>query len=172
MAGRIDLKSVGNRIRQFKYPALILLLGLALILWPSRQKQDAPAEMQPRAEEPSLETQMEEVLSCIDGAGAVRVLLTKASGDETVYQSDETVSKSNDSENTTRTTVMARGSGGGDVPVVRRTNYGEYRGALIVCSGADSAQVRLSIVNAVAGLTGLRADRITVIKMKQWEDAA
>ena len=55
---------------------------------------------------------------------------------------------------------------GSDVPVVRQTVYGQYRGALIVCGGADSPSVRLQLVNAVAGLTGLPSDKITVIKMK------
>lgn len=41
-----------------------------------------------------------------------------------------------------------------------------YQGALIVCSGAGSASVRLAVVDAVADLTGLGADQISVIKMK------
>ena len=110
---------------------------------------------------------MEQILSCIDGAGEVRVLLTERTGDETVYQSDESLSVTEGGENRTGTTVIARSSGGGDEPVVRQTIFGEYRGALIVCTGADSPRVRLSIVNAVADLTGLSTDRITVIKMKQ-----
>ena len=63
--------------------------------------------------------------------------------------------------------MLARESGGADVPVERKTVYAQYRGALIVCAGADSPQVRLDLVNAVAGLTGLSTDRITVVKMKQ-----
>ena len=98
--------------------------------------------------------------------------MTMRTGDETVYQCDESLSENGDSRTSARTTVLSRGSGGGDLPVERKTVYGEYRGALILCTGADSAQVRLDLVNAVAGLTGLSTDRITVIKMKQWEDAA
>ena len=163
-SGIIDPKAIMQKLEKFKYPALILLLGLALILWPSKQKQadlpERPVHAEP-AEEP-IEMRMEKILSCIEGAGEVRVLLTKRSGDETVYQTDETHTKSPDSESRTVTTVMA----GSDVPVVRRTVYGQYQGALIVCRGADSPAVRLQLVNAVAGLTGLSTDRITVIKMK------
>ena len=106
---------------------------------------------------------MEEVLSCVDGAGQVRVLLTKHSGVETVYQTDETSTRGEQTESRSLTTVIA---GEADMPVVRQTVYGRYRGALIVCQGADSPSVRLKLVNAVAGLTGLSTDRITVIKMK------
>ena len=167
MAGRLDLKSIGNKLRQFKYPALILLLGLVLILWPGRQKQAEPEHtVQPEPEQ-SMEAELVGILSCIDGAGPVRVFLTKRTGDETVYQTDETQNKNADAESIASSTVLAHGSGGGDVPVERKTVYAEYRGALIVCAGADSPKVRLDLVNAVAGLTGLSTDRITVVKMKQ-----
>ena len=167
MEGRVIVnpKAIAQKLEKFKYPALILLLGLTLILWPSKQKQpEAQAPVPEQVESaPSVEEKMEEILSCIDGAGKVRVLLTLRTGDETVYQTDTTSAKGPDSESRSVTTVMA---GSEDVPVVRQTVYGQYRGALIVCQGADSPAVRLQLVNAVAGLTGLPADRITVIKMK------
>ncbi len=171
MAGRIDLNALGKKLRQFKYPALILLLGLALILWPARTRDQAPALPPAAATEPSLEERMETLLSQIEGAGEVRVLLTKRTGDEILYQTDDNVSSSADTESSSRATVMARSAGGTDVPVQRQTVYGEYRGALVLCAGADSPRVQLALVNAVAGLTGLSTDRITVIKMKQWEEA-
>ena len=164
--GRITPKKLLQKLKRFRYPALVLLLGLALILWPSRTKQTEPAAP-PDPEPESVEAQLESILSCVEGAGEVRVLLTKRTGDETVYQSDESLSKSENAEERTETTVITRSSGGADVPVVRQTVYGEYRGALIVCTGADSPAVRLELVKAVAGLTGLSTDRITVIKMKQ-----
>ena len=163
MEGRVIVnpKAIAQKLEKFKYPALILLLGLVLILWPSKQKPEAAPVPEQVKSVPSVEEEMEDILSCIDGAGRVRVLFTLRTGDETVYQTDTSGSKGQDSESRTETTVMA-----GDVPVVRQTVYGQYRGALIVCQGADSPSVRLQMVNAVAGLTGLPADRITVIKMK------
>ena len=41
-----------------------------------------------------------------------------------------------------------------------------YRGALVVCQGGDQAAVRLAVTEAVMALTGLPADRITVV---QWD---
>ena len=41
------------------------------------------------------------------------------------------------------------------------------RGAVVVCDGADSATVRLRIMQAVSALTGLGSDKISVIKMKR-----
>jgi len=39
-------------------------------------------------------------------------------------------------------------------------------GAVVVCQGADLAQVRLAVTNAVSSYTGLGCDKITVLKMK------
>jgi stage III sporulation protein AG len=42
----------------------------------------------------------------------------------------------------------------------------QYLGAIVVCQGADRSDVRLAIVEAVSALTGLGADKISVLKMK------
>lgn len=39
-------------------------------------------------------------------------------------------------------------------------------GAVVLCTGADDAAVRLSVTNAVSAYTGLGSDKIRVIKMK------
>ena len=46
-----------------------------------------------------------------------------------------------------------------------RETYPVYLGAVVVCQGAGSGGVRLAVTEAVAALTGLPADRITVV---QW----
>ena len=61
--------------------------------------------------------------------------------------------------------TLNRGSGYQDVVVTRET-YPVYLGAVVVCQGAGSGGVRLAVTEAVAALTGLPADRITVV---QWD---
>ena len=39
-------------------------------------------------------------------------------------------------------------------------------GAVILCEGADSAQVRLSVIRAVSAFTGLGSDEIVIAKLK------
>ena len=60
--------------------------------------------------------------------------------------------------------TLNRGSGYQDVVVTRET-YPVYLGAVVVCQGAGSGGVRLAVTEAGAALTGLPADRITVV---QW----
>ncbi len=162
-------KCIAKFLNQNKYPLLVLLLGAAFILWPSA-KSEAPVVEQALPSEPGLPTveeQMAELLSRMEGAGQVRVMLTRKTEDETIYQTDMVFRNSGEGTgNQEVQTVLASASGGGEAPLIRQKIRGEYQGALIVCQGADSASVRLELVNAVADLTGLSTDRITVIKMK------
>ena len=50
--------------------------------------------------------------------------------------------------------------------LVRQVNPPSYLGAVVVCQGGDDPRVQLDIVNAVSRITGLGADRISVLKMK------
>ena len=40
-------------------------------------------------------------------------------------------------------------------------------GVVVVCRGADSAAVRLNILNAVHSCTGFSAEKITILKMRK-----
>ena len=57
------------------------------------------------------------------------------------------------------------GSGTQDV-VVTRERYPSYQGAVVVCEGAGDAAVRLALTEAVSALTGLSADRISIVQWK------
>lgn len=52
-------------------------------------------------------------------------------------------------------------NGAGEAEVLVSEN-----GAVVVCEGAGSAEVRLCITRAVSAYTGLSSDKIAVIKMK------
>ena len=54
----------------------------------------------------------------------------------------------------------------GQTGLVRQVLPATYRGAVVVCQGADDPRIRLAIVEAVSMATGLGADRISVLKMK------
>ena len=56
---------------------------------------------------------------------------------------------------------------GGEGPVIASVSGPEYQGAVIVCDGAESPQVRLELTEAVRSLTGISSDHIKISKMKQ-----
>lgn len=41
-----------------------------------------------------------------------------------------------------------------------------FRGAVVLCDGADDASVRLSVTQAVSTVCGIGADKVTVLKMQ------
>ena len=89
-------------------------------------------------------------------------MLSIREGEETVYQTDE--DRSN--EDIRRDTVLVTASGREETGLIRQITPPVYRGALVLCQGADNATVRLALVEAVMSITGLTSDCITVLKMK------
>lgn len=148
--------------RKYRYVLLAALLGIFLMLLPGKEENvplPQPAETQPS---PDLEDALSELLSTLEGAGRVEVLLTEKEGARTVYQSDEVMNGTDIRRDTVLVTEDDRSQYG----LVRQVDPPVYRGAVVLCQGADSSQVRLAIVEAVKSATGLSADLITVLKMK------
>ena len=80
-------------IRKYRIPLLVFLLGVALVLIPSRTKKEEPQQTSAEAAETDFnlsatQKQLETLLSAIDGAGRVRLMLTLSSGERIVYQTD------------------------------------------------------------------------------------
>ena len=113
-----------------------------------------------------LQDALEDILCMIHGAGKVRVLLTEAAGEQTLYQTDEDLQTNGESESIRQDTVLLTDSERDQAGLIRQIIPPVYQGAVILCQGADSAAVRLAIIQAVASATGLTSDKITVLKMK------
>ena len=145
---------------KYKYPILVVLVGLGLLLLPTGEAQEPPVPVE-MVREASLEQRLEELLAQIEGAGAVRVLLTEDVGRETVWQTDV----QSDADSVREDTVILEDSDRNEIGLVRRTTEPSYRGAVILCQGADAPSVKLAIVEAVRCVTGLGADQISVQKM-------
>lgn len=146
---------------RYKYAVLVVAVGIVLMLLPSAkggQSQEETVQEVTRQTESNLAEELEQILSRIDGAGEVKVLLSVVAGEETVYQQDENTDASGSMR---KETVIAANSA-----LTKQIIPERYQGAIVVCQGADRAQVRLSIIEAVAKVTGLGTDRITVLKMK------
>ena len=159
----ITLQGRGKEIwKKYRCVLLVVLAGLVLLALPERSEkaQTEVSQTQPKS---SLQEDLETILSQVQGAGNVRVLLTQAEGERTVYQTDTDADASG---GTRRDTVILTGSDRVQTGLIQQQLSPVYLGAVVVCQGADSASVRLSVVEAVANATGLSSDRITVLKMK------
>ena len=155
---------------RYKYAALVVLIGAGLLLWPGGGVDLRPSSKEPKGQEETeireLQKEMAEILGSMSGVGQVQVMLTVDSDGERQLAQDTQLSYSGSTaapEDYNRRTETVLVDGGSDAVTVR-TTYPTYRGALIVCEGGDRAEVRLAVTEAVAALTGLSADRITVAK--------
>jgi stage III sporulation protein AG len=156
---------------------IIVLFGALLLLLPSGGDDAAPApEADATDAEESFslaetEARISGALSSIAGAGRVTVVLTLKTSAESVIAADRSASERSgadggrDTERTESAVILGKG-GSAQSPVTLKRIYPEYLGALIVAQGAGDAAVRLELTRAVAGLTGLGTDKITVTKMK------
>jgi len=161
----VDIKHIIKALEKNKYLLLVLLVGMLVILWPFG---GGGSEAATAAETPEhhlafsleeKEDRLARALSQIEGAGEVIVMLSLRTSLEQEIAVDE-------DQSGRRATVTISTGGGTQSEVTLRYRYPEFQGALVVSQGADDASVRLQLTRAVAALTGLGTDRITVMPMQ------
>lgn len=148
-------------IGKYKFVALIVLVGVCLMLLPigKDEKNETQQTAVTAVHEDALDVRLAEILSNIAGAGRVQVMLTMQSGEQTVYQTDQSSADRQD-------TVIINGQDRGQSGLIQQIISPTYRGAIVLCQGADSAGVCLAIKEAVSKVTGLDTSEISVLKMK------
>ncbi len=151
---------------KYKYPILVVLVGLGLMLLPGKTEPEPSPAAEETVQAPDLEAKLASILSQIEGAGQVQVLLTEESGRETLYQTDSQSDADGAGTRRTEDTVLVEDASRTETGLIRQTLEPKYRGAVVLCQGADQPSVRLAIVEAVRCVTGLGADKISVLNMK------
>ena len=163
----MTLEGVKKLWERYKYVGLAALVGMILLALPTGEPAKEE-KTETAAVSRDLEREMEAILSNIQGVGQVKVLLTMDSDGERQLAQDTEVAYSGTVEapedySRTSSTVLLDGEAG-DESLVVRTVYPTYRGSLVVCSGGGEPSVKLTVTEAVAALTGLKSDCITVAK--------
>lgn len=155
------VKDIRAVVKKYRGAVLVLLCGIVLMCLPRQQETKKAAV--PEEQQQTLEQALEKILSQVSGAGEVRVLLSGQLSETKRYQTDDTQSGSGELR---QETVILTGENRVQTALVRQTEAATYRGAIVVCQGAENPKVALSVVQAVAAVTGLSTNRITVLKMK------
>ncbi len=155
------VKDIRAVVKKYRGAVLVLLCGIALMCLPRQQETKKAAV--PEVQQQTLEQALEKILAQVSGAGEVRVLLSGQLSETKRYQTDDTRSGSGELR---QETVILTGENRVQTALVRQTEAATYRGAIVVCQGAENPKVALSVVQAVAAVTGLSTNRITVLKMK------
>ena len=124
------------------------------------------------------EEKLANILSNISGVGKVKVLLTYSETSTYVPIYNENLKESNktetDSAGGSRTVsetdsqkevIYKEDSNGNQEPVTQSIISPKIEGAIITAQGADNAEVKTSIIQAVEAATGLATHKIQVFKM-------
>lgn len=160
-------RSIPALLYKYRYPLVIVMIGLVLLTWPEKQSQQTTMQTQAiQVQQPDIGQQLEQILTQIEGVGKVKVMLTVAEGEKTFYQSDENKSSDDSSSSVRLETVLISDGDRNQQALVMQIVPPKYQGAVVVCQGADLPVVKLAIVEAVSKSTGLGADQISVLKMK------
>ena len=171
-------KKLFDQLKKNKYVLAVVLLGAVLILWPSGNSSDTTDTEDSLLEEPvfsldDTEEKLAQLLSQIDGAGEVEVMLSLKTSTERIVaqdtensssQTQENDSETSETESTVTTVILSGDSGDGALTLVYI--YPEYLGAVVIAEGAEDSSVKLRLTEAVKAATGLGTDKISVIKMK------
>ena len=154
-------------IQKYKYVALVLTVGIVLMVIPTEKEPTTEAVLTTGEDRIlSVEERITQILRQVKGAGEVHVLLTESLGQETIYQTNEDITQNDTSSSSRSNTVTITDSQRNEQGLIRQQNPPQYLGAVVVCQGGDQPTVRLAILDAVSKVTGLGADKISILKMK------
>lgn len=128
-----------------------------------------------------MEEKLERILSQIEGAGEVRVMITYEDSGTQIVEKDEqaavnTVSET-DSAGGVRTAndvqkqknTVYDETDGGNTPFVAKELTPKIEGVLVVAAGGDRKEVQQNISEAVLALFHVDAHRIKIVKMNRQE---
>ena len=174
---------MGNR----KFIFLLAVgLILAMLVFPASSSEEGirETETQPAVQDAQsaqsyaaeLENRLEEVLSTIEGAGRVEVMVTISASSEQVLQNDlsrqESVTRETDAQGGVRdnyeisedSQTVLYGEGNGE-PYVVKELMPQVEGVVVSCEGGDRASIQAEISAAVQALFDIPTHKIKVCKM-------
>lgn len=172
------LGGIGEKILPvlLKYRALLVVLLAGVLLasagWPGSGRRDPVQETAPASADEegfslsAFEENLNQKLAAIEGVGRVGLMLSLDQTEEAVYavNTRRTDSEAGGQSYESDLTVVSDGSYG-ETPVTVKNLLPTFRGAVVLCDGADNAQVRLAVTQAVTTVCGIGSDKVTVLKM-------
>lgn len=167
------LRAFWERTDRTRLLVIAGLVGMGLILC-SELMPKASEEAEPLVQEQSsseqyvrsMEERLKEILSQIDGAGECSVMVTLRESSRSVYASEhkstQQSSQTQDTSTSEQNLVLVESRDGQSSPVLEKTIEPQINGVIVVCEGADSAQVRSQVIEAVTTVLGIRSTQVCV----------
>ena len=138
---------------------LVLILIIGVFLMRSISGGEDKKEVSATLNTQEQKRQLEDILSHIDGAGKVEVMITYYGGTE---QSLAYEMKSENEEKSSE--VDKRAVMSGNNPVIVQELYPEVKGVVVVAQGAGAAEVKRALSEAVSAALGIGVSKVRVYK--------
>lgn len=126
----------------------------------------------------SLAEQLEGILSKMQGVGEVKVFVNYSESSEVIAMYNETTKTSNTEENDTaggirkiqetdsQKDIIYQEENGEKTPITQKVVQPKVEGAIIMAKGANNAETKTNIIQAVEAVTGLATHKIQVFEMQ------
>ncbi len=156
-------------LRRYSWTLAVLLAGVLLLASGS----SCSGGQEPKGETESVvkgfdlddfEEKLCGKLEAIKGVGRVSLMLSLDETEEAVYAVNVRRTEGGAQSYESDLAVLSDGSYG-EEPVTLKRLQPSFRGAVVLCDGADDVQVRLAVTNAVSTVCGIGSDKVTVLKM-------
>lgn len=123
-----------------------------------------------------LEYTLEELLSTMEGAGRVKVMITLNASGESIVEKDTGTSRTSSTEvdsaggsrnsaDVSETEETVYTGSGAEEPFVKQIIYPRIEGVVVCAEGGGNATVNKNITEAIQALFGIDVHKIKVIKM-------
>ena len=152
-------------IKNYEIILALVIIAIAVIIY----SIVSTAGTKQTATESDPEERLEQILSEVEGAGAVEVMITYAgTGSKIAATETDTKTTSTDAGGTKTTTVTTTTSPvmqGSEVLILGEKEP-EVVGVLVVAEGADDVKVRLRLRDAVATVLGIKSSAIQILSRR------
>lgn len=149
------LKNKNNRLI-----LIILIIGVVIMLSAAGRSKPQPVTVTDAGKE---EAQLSRILSGIDGAGKVSVMVTYyGTAEKDIAYETKTNSSDGTKSSEDKKAVMSDGT-----PMVVKETYPKVKGVIVTAQGADNAAVKRKLTEAVTAALDVPEYRVCICRSKE-----
>ena len=170
---KVDFKKLLGQIKNKRVLLFIFIVGIALLFMPggsNEKNTEVIKEDDFLKYKSELETELENIISKINGAGSVDVMVTLEDSGLVNYAKNESESASKTESETQKSkdsTYVLKGEGSSkETPLITKKIFPTVSGVLICADGARDLQTKNNIIKATQALLGIKSHRIEVLERK------
>ena len=164
-----------KNIKHFEIIIAVLFCSILLVIYistigSSEKTQADTTSLTTEEYATFLETKLSSVLSNVQGAGKVKVMVTLECGVEYIYATEsEEVTNTTTSGGSTTTKITTTenivfvNASGKSNPVVLKENLPKVSGVIVVAYGANNISIRVELMNAVTSLLGVSPENVQIL---------